>query len=142
MPKSTIITCPHCHAPAGTDCTTKAGNLTRMPHQTRWDALRDAFRSRPAVYRLRENDPRFELAAEDLLLCTPYPYDGKQTVLRRLSDGYVPECNQYNANLEFVAFADEYGLEQSVVEGATRYLRQARQDHDWTMRRIFQGVFV
>lgn len=142
MTKTTIVTCPHCAAAPGAACTTKAGNPPREPHLARWDALNSALRSRPAVYRLHENDSTFNLTAGDLLLCTPYPYDGKQTVLRRLSDGYVPDCNQYNSSLDFVAFADEYGLDQSVVEEATRYLQQAREDHDWTMRRIFQGVFV
>jgi hypothetical protein len=143
MSKSTIIPCPHCHAPAGSGCTTKAGNPPRMPHQTRWEALRDAFRIRPAVYRLREDDPRFNLTAGDLLLCTPYPYDGKQTVLSRLSDGYDPQCNQYNGSLDFVSFADEYDdLDQTVVEEATRYLRQSRAEYSSAMRRLTGGVLA
>lgn len=142
MTRHTIVRCPRCRAAAGTDCTTKSGNPPRMPHQARWDALRTALRSRPAVYRLREDDPQFHLSAGDLLLCTPYPYDSKQTVLRRLSDGYDPSCNQYNSSLEFVAFADEYNLEADIVAEAARYLNQSRADYASSAMRLLTGAFA
>lgn len=142
MSRSTIVACPHCRAAAGAACTTKAGNPPRMPHQARWDALSSNLRSRPAVYRLREDDPSFHLAAGDLLLCTPYPYDTKQTVLRRLSDGFDPNCNQYNGSLEFVAFADEYDVEADVVTEAARYLHQSRADYAASAMRLLRGAFA
>ncbi len=142
MKLNLTVRCPHCKAGVGAECVTAAGNPPREPHRRRWDELRDARKSRPAVYRLRDAQPNFGLESGDLLLCTPYPYDAKQTVQQRLSDGYVPDCNQYNSNLDFIAFADEYDLDQTVVEEATRYLRQARSDYGSVMRRLTGGILV
>jgi len=53
------------------------------------------------------DDPRFGLAAGDVLLAVPYPYDAKWTCLRRESDGYDPECNQYVSDIEWIGWAGE-----------------------------------
>lgn len=58
------------------------------------------------VFRLKADDPRFGLSAGDELVCINYPLDAKVTVLRRLKDGYDPECNQYMADVEFVRWYD------------------------------------
>jgi hypothetical protein len=103
IPFNRSLACPYCRAAAGEDCVTASGKPPRDGnHNARWDALRSARRSREMVFRLKQDDPRFKLNAGDELICINYPYDAKLTVLRRLSDGYDPECNQYMADVEFV----------------------------------------
>lgn len=55
-----------------------------------------------AVYRLKEDDPRFGMSAGDLLLCTPYFLDpgAKGTVITRITDGFNPDCNVYWGQVE------------------------------------------
>jgi len=62
------------------------------------------------VFELYEDDERFNLSKGDRLLCINYPYDAKVTVLRRLSDGLDPECNQYMRDVKFIGFASDLGV--------------------------------
>lgn len=71
-------------------------------HRTRFDDCRSFALSNTWVVRLLADDPRFGLNAGDELLVMNYPYDAKVTVLRRISDGFDPECNQYLSAVEYV----------------------------------------
>lgn len=52
--------------------------------------------------RLKKDDPPFELKAGDVLEVHRYALDphSKFTVVRRVSDGYDPECNVYARDVE------------------------------------------
>lgn len=102
------VVCPHCQAGKGEACHTSGGEQAPSSHAARWDHAKKRFRTEEMVFELREDDPRFNLSKGDLLMCVDYPLDAKVTVLRRLSDGYDPGCNQYIAAVRFVAFAAEY----------------------------------
>lgn len=53
------------------------------------------------VYRLIEDDPRMGLTVGDVLVCIDCDYDpDKVTVIRRLSDGYDPECTVYLSDVD------------------------------------------
>lgn len=54
-----------------------------------------------AIYELLNDDPRMGLQAGDLLLCEPYWLDpaSKVSVIKRLSDGFDPGCNQYRSDV-------------------------------------------
>lgn len=95
--------CPYCRAPRGEECRTNSGK-PRDAHVARWDEFKRRFRSEEMVFELLQEDPRFKLSAGDRLLCVKYPYDAKVTVLRRLSDGFDPECNQYLQSVKFIGF--------------------------------------
>lgn len=102
------VTCPRCQAGKGEACRTSGGARAQSSHAARWDHVRTRLRTEEMVFELREDDPRSGLTKGDLLACVDYPLDAKVTVLRRISDGYDPECNQYIAAVRFVAFANEY----------------------------------
>lgn len=102
------VACPWCQAAQGDACRTSSGHPAGNTHAARWDRMQTRFRTEEMVFELREDDPRFNLSKGDLLACVNYPLDGKVTVLRRLSDGYDPECNQYVSAVKFVAFANEF----------------------------------
>lgn len=102
------VTCPRCQAGKGEACHTSGGAPAESSHTARWDHAKTRFRTEEMVFELREDDPRFNLSKGDLLACVAYPLDAKVTVLRRISDSYDPECNQYIAAVRFVAFANEY----------------------------------
>jgi len=92
--------------------TASGKSLKGYPHKRRWNTFRAAYNSRESLYQLRYDDPRFDLKAGDLLVTVPYRYDSKVTVLRRLSDGYDPECNQYLSNVTWIGWAKDYsGIE-------------------------------
>lgn len=68
-----------------------------------------------SLFYLKEDDERFKLKAGDILLGCPYQYDhDKTSVAFRISDGYRPECNQYNSSVRSLT-ADE--LERAVWGG-------------------------
>ena len=98
--------CPYCAARKGEGCQTASGRA-RDAHAARWDEYKRRYRSEEMVFELRSDDPRFKLSAGDRLLCIKYPYDAKVTVLRRISDGFDPECNQYLNDVKFIGFANE-----------------------------------
>jgi hypothetical protein len=53
-----------------------------------------------SAYELLADDPRFKLSKGDILIGSPYKYDpGKTSIAFRLSDGYRPQCNQYNSSI-------------------------------------------
>ena len=53
-----------------------------------------------SLFYLKEDDERFKLKEGDILLGCPYQYDnGKTSIAFRISDGYRPECNQYNSSI-------------------------------------------
>lgn len=52
-----------------------------------------------SLWVLKEDDPRFGLKAGDILECQPYWLDPteKLTVIKRVADGFDPECNVYRS---------------------------------------------
>jgi hypothetical protein len=52
-----------------------------------------------SLYVLKRDDARFGMKAGDIFLGAPYAHDSKTSVAFRISDGYRPECNQYNDNV-------------------------------------------
>ena len=85
------IPCPRCEAPEDAHCVTTGGKNC-SPHAARWDAWR-ALYAQPRKYRLRHDVPQHRLHVGDTLACQPTPYDvSRLVVLRRLPDGYDPEC--------------------------------------------------
>lgn len=53
-----------------------------------------------SLFQLKRDDERFKLKAGDILLGCPYQYDhGKTSIAFRISDGYRPECNEYNGDV-------------------------------------------
>lgn len=102
-PPVTAFECPWCSVEAGDPCRTPAGRATF--HRTRLQVARDVWREGQWAVRMKRDDPRFGLDAGDLLLVTRYWLDpNKVTVIRRVSDGFDPECNQYSRDVEFVSF--------------------------------------
>jgi hypothetical protein len=93
--------CRYCGADPGQSCVT-AGGALRDPHRERWNSKRVFTGSGTWVVRLLADDPRFGLSEGDELLVRLYPYDAKVTVIRRISDGFDPECNQYMQAVEYV----------------------------------------
>lgn len=73
-------------------------------HSVRWAASHSAWRTRQMWFALLADDPRFGLAAGDIVRCVNYPHDTKVTVLFREEDGYRPACNQYRSDVRFLAF--------------------------------------
>lgn len=69
-----------------------------------------------SLFLLKDDDERFKLKAGDILLECPYQHDpGKTSIAFRLSDGYRPECNQYNSSIRPLT-ADEV---ENVIWGGT-----------------------
>lgn len=64
------------------------------------------------IFRLKQDDPLFGLPEGDELLCINYQYDAEARVLRRISDGYDPQCNQYTTNVGFVRWGTAADTEQ------------------------------
>lgn len=53
-----------------------------------------------SLFLLKDDDERFKLKAGDILVGSPYQYDpGKTSIAFRVSDGFRPECNQYNSSI-------------------------------------------
>jgi len=99
------VRCTFCDAAEDAPCTTSSGRLRAAgrEHRQRWDALRAAYRL-PRRYVLKDDDPRFGLAAGDVLVCEPYWLDPglKLTVLYREADGLDPSCNVYRQQVHKV----------------------------------------
>jgi hypothetical protein len=95
------VTCPFCGQAPGAQCLTGTGRMVSV-HRQRQIEISRWWRTREFVMRLKEDDPRFKLQAGDLLLCVNYPYDDKVSVIRRLVDGYDPNCSQYTSDVEFI----------------------------------------
>jgi hypothetical protein len=55
------------------------------------------------IYRLKADNPAYQLHEGDMLLCLPYWVDRlKVTVLCRMDDGYRPACNLAKRDIEEV----------------------------------------
>jgi len=54
--------------------------------------------------RVKKDDPRFGLMAGDILEITYCDWDPgeKWTVIRRVSDGFDPQCNIYKSEVEIL----------------------------------------
>jgi hypothetical protein len=101
-------TCPFCGAAPGQPCRTRYGNQPKeSTHAARWNHYRLRVLTEHMIFEMREDDERFGLKKGDVLLCIDYPLDAKVTVLRRLSDGYDPRCNQYIESVKFIGFAED-----------------------------------
>lgn len=99
------FTCNFCRAEIGADCVTASGAPARSLHRERFETRKWFIREGEWVVRLKADDPGLALTAGDELLVQSYPLDAKVTVLRRLRDGFDPECNQYFQSVEFVRLA-------------------------------------
>ena len=106
VPYSRSVACPWCRAEAGERCVTPSGK-ERDNHIDRWHSIQRRVRTSAAYFRVKQDDPRFGLHKDDVLLCVNYPYDAKVTVVRREPDGYDPECNVYTNQVEFMRWATE-----------------------------------
>lgn len=104
--RSRSVTCPYCQASVNNPCVTYSGKV-RDNHKDRWQRIQQRYKNDEMIYRLLKDDPRFGLKKDDLLICVNYPYDAKVTILRRLSDGYDPSCNQYIQDVEFINWHEE-----------------------------------
>jgi hypothetical protein len=102
------LACPFCSASAGHACVTSSGRARRNdPHRERWDRrdrlLRSGFEF---VVRIKADDEHIGVRAGEEYVAAPYWLDnGKVTLLRRLSDGHDPECNEYVEKVEYVRWA-------------------------------------
>ena len=105
------VRCPYCRAGVDQKCVTPSGRIVPNHHSLRWDHYKSRMRSDTMVNEIIEDDERFGLKAGDLVYCVNYPYDAKRTIISRISDGYEPCCNQYNSNLKFICFSDEFDLQ-------------------------------
>ena len=105
------VPCSHCRAAVGEDCVNiTSGDRAPTSHQARWYAFDLAWRTRQMWFLLVADDPRFGLAAGDVLRCVNYPHDKKVTVLFREDDGHAPGCTQYTHAVRFLGFVP-YHLE-------------------------------
>jgi hypothetical protein len=99
------VPCGFCGAAEGAPCVTAAGRPLRAgpDHADRWARLRLEY-SKPRRYVLKGDDPRFGLAAGDVLVCEPYWLAPglKLTVLYREVDGFYPSCNVYRREVDKV----------------------------------------
>lgn len=106
-PQSRVLSvpCPLCHVTSGEVCVkTTSGEPARTVHAVRIDEANWMFRTRQMWFVLRDDDPRFDLKAGDILRCVNYPYDAKVSVLFREWDGFDPDCNQYDSDVAFLGF--------------------------------------
>ncbi len=105
FPSNLSVPCPYCGVEPGEPCGTRNGRALDQTHQLRRRDVRAAMRSSEFYVELREDDERFGLSMGDVLVATSYWLDpGKVTILRRLSDGFDPECNQYWPSVKFLSF--------------------------------------
>lgn len=56
------------------------------------------------LVKLKKDEPRFKIFAGDIFEAEPYWLDPqtKVSLLKRISDGYDPECNEYMSNVELI----------------------------------------
>ncbi len=57
-----------------------------------------------SIVRVKGDQPRFGLKTGDVLVVEPWQYDPdeKYTVIRRVADGFDPQCNIYRADVEYL----------------------------------------
>ncbi|MBA7556406.1 hypothetical protein ES705_49114 [subsurface metagenome] len=55
------------------------------------------------IVQLLEDDPRFKLKKGEIFEAQVYQLDPEKiTLLKRLSDGFDPECNQYRESVKIL----------------------------------------
>lgn len=56
------------------------------------------------IVELLKDEPRFKIKKGDQFEAIAYHLDPQEkvTLLRRLSDGFVPECNEYRHNVKVI----------------------------------------
>jgi len=111
LPTVLDVSCPWCDSPPGERCTQRpSGTFAAQPHRRRW-AMRSAQlrNDREFIVRILEPDARLGLIAGEHYAAISYWLDpgSKITLLRRISDGWAPECNQYFNTVEFVRWASQ-----------------------------------
>lgn len=100
------VSCPFCAARGG--CVTRTGRPI-PPHRQRWHRYEQMWRGSIFEVRLRGDDPRFGLLADQTFYTRAYRYDpAKVTLLERISDGVVPGCNQYVGDVEWVRWVPSH----------------------------------
>lgn len=103
------VRCPFCIAQADELCTTASGKPRHRhsPHQARWGRLRWDRLRREFVVRILKTDERLGVKEGEEYAAVTYPFDpgAKVSLLRRIPDGYDPQCNQYWNDAEFVRWA-------------------------------------
>ena len=102
------VDCPWCGAAPGCPCVTPSGTTRRLnPHRDRWEKLRSKLRYATFIVRFIEDDPEFSINAGDEFEAWVYYLDPgeKVTLIRRLGDGFDPECNAYARQIEFVKWS-------------------------------------
>lgn len=104
FPGTREFACPHCQSSSGSECIT-AGGRRCAPHRARLTRRQVWIRTGGEfVVRVLKTDDRLALTADELYIATAYWLDpGKVTLLRRVDDGFNPECNQYAQTVEFVS---------------------------------------
>lgn len=99
LPTVLSIRCPWCDAAPGQRCIRKpSGTNTDQPHRRRWIELSAAhYRNHEFIVEVNEDDPHLDLAAGERYAANRYWLDpgAKVTLLRRVTDGYEPNCNLY-----------------------------------------------
>lgn len=99
LPTVLSIRCPWCDAAPGQPCIRKpSGTTTDQPHRSRWIELSAAhYRNHQFIVEVNEDDPHLDLAAGERYAAIRYWLDpgAKVTLLRRVTDGYEPNCNLY-----------------------------------------------
>lgn len=101
------VACPFCHAAIGDTCRTAAG-APRDGHRQRWDQVDYRARHHVRVVVIKKDDPRFEVRRGEQYLAIRYALDNeKVTLLRRIPDGYDPQCNQYYSSVQWLRWATD-----------------------------------
>lgn len=103
------VSCPYCLVTTGHECVSSSGKRRGRhdPHAARWGRLRQYRMSREFVVRILKTDERLGVKEGEEYEAVTYPFDpgAKVSLLRRIPDGYDPQCNQYWNDAEFVRWA-------------------------------------
>ena len=104
--------CDHCGAVEDQECITPRGKK-RSTHAARRDRARRMTATHEGVVRIVHDDPRLGLTAGEDFAAIPYRLDpgSKVTLLRRLSDGWNPQCNAYNRDIQFIRWGSRRGTD-------------------------------
>lgn len=95
------LACLSCGAVAGQACVNASGAPTRV-HAVRENSVWIGHVSREMIFRLRQDQLQFNLHSGDEVVCIGYPFTAKVIVLRRLRDGFDPNCSLDNLDVEFI----------------------------------------
>lgn len=96
------VACPKCAEGVGAWCMTTGGNRAESIHADRWSSYKSRIRSEWFVVRVLADDARLGVLAGERYEAQLYSLDpGKVSLLRRIPDGYDPQCNHYWGDVEF-----------------------------------------